>query len=207
MNTRRLLGVAFLTAFAAFGAALVLSARARGGDRLPAEVERGRRGPASSGRTEAEEEAVEAASTGGLRVAGDEDAVESEARQELRDLYGDYRPYFVRGDFDFDGRLDFAQAFVRREGPEPLFDVAAFFGAEDGGFRPPVWVDRGLLLSGGDLSIDRSVLVVSEDVEQDVSRRWRWEPSADRFVDVDAEAGEGDEAPWVEPDLRTGTTA
>ena len=207
MNGRRILGVAFLAAFAAFGATLVLSARARGGDRLPAEAERGRRGPSSTGRTEAEEEAIATASTGGLRAAGDDDAVESEARQELRDLYGDYRPYFVRGDFDFDGRLDFAQAFVRREGPEPLFDVAAFFGVEGGGFRPAVWVDRGLLLAGGDLSIDRSVLVVSEDVEQDVSRRWRWEPSAGRFVDVDAEAGEGDEAPWVEPDLRTGTTA
>jgi len=204
---RRVVGVMFLAAFAAFGTALVLSARARGGERLPGEVEKGRRGPPPSGRTEAEEEAVGATWTSGVRPATDEDALESEARQELRDLYGAYRPYFVRGDFDFDGRLDFAQAFVRREGPEPLFDVAVYFGEEGGGFGPAVWVDRGLLLAGGDLSIDRSVLVVSEDVEQDVSRRWRWEPSAGRFVDVDAEAGEGDEAPWVEPDLRTGTTA
>ena len=141
----------------------------------------------------------------GLRPATDEDATDSESREELRVLYGDYRPYFVRGDFDSDGRLDFAQAFVRRDGPEPLFDVAVFFGAPEG-FAAPVWVERGLQLSGGDLTIDRSVLVVTEDVEQEVSRRWRWHPAERRFIDVDAGRGDDGE-PWTEPDGRLGTTA
>lgn len=207
MKTRGLLGCALVAAFAAFGAALVVSTRARGGERAPAGPDRGHRSRSETGRTQPEEDAVGSAVAGGLlRAAEDGDAVDSEGRQELRDLYGDYRPYFVRGDFDSDGRLDFAQAFVRREGPEPLFDVAVFFGAE-GGFGAPVWVARGLLLAGGDMSVDRSVLVVSEDVEQDVSRRWRWSASEGRFVDVDAGSEDGDEAPWVEPDLRNRTTA
>ncbi len=159
-----------------------------------------------SGRTPLEEKAVSAAVVSGLRPATDEDAVDSESRDDLRELYGDYRPYFVRGDFDADGRLDFAQAFVRREGPEPLFDVAVFFGTPEG-FSPPIWVERGLLLSGGDLTIDRSVLVVTEDVEQDVSRRWRWDPAERRFIDVDAGSEGEDGEPWTEPDGRLGTTA
>ena len=123
----------------------------------------------------------------------------------MRTLYGDYQPYFVRGDFDGDGRLDFAQAFIRRDGPEPLFDVAVFFGTASG-FSPPVWVERGLALSTGDLSADRSVLIVTEDVEQEVSRRGRWEASTRRFVDVDATT-DGDDEEWTEPDARLGKTA
>jgi hypothetical protein len=153
-----------------------------------------------------EDQAVSAALVSGLRPATDEDATDSESRDELRVLYGDYRPYFVRGDFDSDGRLDFAQAFVRRDGPEPLFDVAVFFGIPEG-FASPLWVERGLLLSGGDLTIDRTVLVVTEDVEQEVSRRWRWQPAERRFVDVDAGDGGEDDEPWTEPDGRIGTTA
>ena len=141
-----------------------------------------------------------------MRPATDEDAADSEARDDLRGLYGDYRPYFVRGDFDADGRLDFAQAYLRREGPEPLFDVAVFFGAPEG-FSPPLWVQRGLLLSGGDLTIDRSVLIVTEDVERDVSRRLRWVPAERRFIDVDAGSEGEDGEPWTEPEGRVGTTA
>jgi len=160
---------------------------------------------ARADRTPAEETAIAGAAADGLRPANGNDAVGSDVRDELRTLYGDYSPYFVRGDLNGDGRLDFAQAFVRRDGPEPLFDVAAFFGTP-GGFTDAVWVARGLALSAGDLSVDRSVLVVSEDVEQDVSRRFRWEPLAGRFVDVDAgdEEGGGD---WPEPDERLGTKA
>ena len=161
--------------------------------------------PERAERTPAEEAAIAGAAADGLRPASGDDAADSDVRDELRTLYGDYRPYFVRGDLNGDGRLDFAQAFVRRDGPEPLFDVAAFFGTP-GGFTDAVWVERGLALSAGDLSVDRSVLVVSEDVEQDVSRRFRWEPAAGRFVDVDAESGDegGD---WPEPDERLGTKA
>ena len=131
MSERRILGPLVVGLFAAFGIALVVVPPA-GSARSPS----ARLGPfpetAVSGRTPLEEKAVSAALVPGLRPATDEDAADSESRDDLRDLYGDYRPYFVRGDFDADGRLDFAQAFLRREGPEPLFDVAVFFGTPDG---------------------------------------------------------------------------
>ncbi len=205
MSGRRFLGPFLVGLFAAFGLALGF---ARPGG--PVGVSSNRKGtapePAVSGRTPREELAVAAALVSGLRPATDDDATDSESREELRVLYGDYRPYFVRGDFDSDGRLDFAQAFVRRDGPEPLFDVAVFLGASEG-FAPPIWVGRGLQLSAGDLTVDRSVIVVTEDVEQDVSRRLRWDPAEKMFVDVDA-GGEGEDGePWTEPDGRIGTTA
>jgi hypothetical protein len=205
VSERRILGPLLVGLFAAFGIVLVVAPPSG-----PAGTPSDRIGrfpdTAVLGRTPLEEQAVSAALVSGLRPATDEDATDSESREELRVLYGDYRPYFVRGDFDSDGQLDFAQAFVRRDGPEPLFDVAVFFGAPEG-FASPVWVERGLQLSGGDLTIDRSVLVVTEDVEQDVSRRWRWQPAERRFIDVDAgDEGEGGE-PWTEPDGRLGTTA
>ncbi len=205
MSERRILGPLLVGVFAAFGVALVV-VPPRGSARLPST----RLGPlpeaVASGRTPLEEKAVSAAVVSGLRPATDDDAVDSEARDDLRELYGDYRPYFVRGDFDADGRLDFAQAFLRREGPEPLFDVAVFLGTPEG-FSPPIWVERGLLLSGGDLTIDRSVLIVTEDVERDVSRRLRWVPAERRFIDVDAGSEGEDGEPWTEPDSRVGTTA
>lgn len=205
MSGRRFLGPLVVGFFAVFGIVLVLAPPAGS-----AGAAHDRVGPAPgttlSGRTPLEEQTVSAALVSGLRPATDEDATDSESRDELRILYGDYRPYFVRGDFDSDGRLDFAQAFVRRDGPEPLFDVAVFFGAPEG-FAPPVWVERGLQLSGGDLTVDRSVLVVTEDVEQDVSRRWRWHPVERRFIDVDAGSEGEDGEPWTEPDGRLGTTA
>ena len=201
----RLLGPLLVALFAAFGVALVLS-RPVG----PARVPSNRVGPAPetsvSGRTPLEERAVSAALVSGLRAATDEDAADSESRESLRVLYGDYHPYFVRGDFDSDGRLDFAQVFVRRDGPEPLFDVAVFFGTPEG-FAPPYWVERGLQLSAGDLTIDRTVLVVTEDVDQDISRRLRWSPADRRFIDVDAGSEGEDNEPWTEPDGRLGTTA
>jgi len=202
---RRLLGPVLLFAFAAFGAALVVTSRA--GTRGPAADHAEPGGaPSPSGRTSLEDQAVSAAIAPGFRPATEEDATDSESRDELRVLYGDYSPYFVRGDFDSDGRLDFAQAFIRRDGPEPLFDVAVFFGTA-GGFSPPVWVERGLQLSTGDLSADRTVLIVTEDVEQEVSRRWRWDPAVGRFLDVDAESSGEDGEPWTGPDGRLGTTA
>jgi hypothetical protein len=142
----------------------------------------------------------------GLRPATNEDADDSEGRQDLLWLYVDYSPYFVRGDLNSDGRLDFAQAFVRRDGPEPLFDVAVFFGGEDG-FSAPVWVDRGVPLSTGDLSLDRSILIVTEDVDEDLLRRWRWDPALRRFVDVDEGEGDEGEESWTGPGGRLGTTA
>lgn len=113
----------------------------------------------------------------------------------------------MRGDLNSDGRLDFVQAFVERDGPEPLFDVAVFFG-EARGFAPPVWVDRGAPLSAGDLSLDRSVLIVTEDVDLDLFRRFRWDPAAGRFVDLDEGRGEEEDGePWIGPGDRPRTTA
>jgi hypothetical protein len=201
----RFVGPLALAAFGAFGTALALLAR---NGSLPAPERLGApAGVSESGWSAVEEEAVSAALDSGIRPATDDDADESDAREELRALYGMYHPYFVRGDFDGDGRLDFAQAFVRRDGPEPLFDVAVFFGSDGGGFAPPVWVHRGLLLSGGDLSVDRTVLVVTEDVAGEISSRWRWDPAEGRFTDVDPGSGEDEAEPWVESDDRVGTTA
>ncbi len=205
MSGRRIVGPILVGLFAAFGIVLVL-APTPGSVGTPSDRVGPVAGTAVFGRTPVEERAVSAALVAGLRPATDDDATDSESREELRVLYGDYRPYFVRGDFDSDGRLDFAQAFVRRDGPEPLFDVAVFFGTSEG-FAPPLWVERGLQLSGGDLTVDRSVLVVTEDVEQDVSRRWRWQPAERRFIDVDAGSEGEDGEPWTEPDGRLGTTA
>lgn len=204
MNRPRIVGAALLVAFAVFG--VILGLRARAGAHAHARPQASAALPPSpTGRTSREEQAISAAIAPGFRVATEEDAADSESRDDLRTLYGDYQPYFVRGDFDGDGRLDFAQAFIRRDGPEPLFDVAVFFGTVSG-FSPPVWVERGLALSTGDLSADRSVLIVTEDVEQEVSRRWRWEPSSGHFVDVDAGTG-GDDEEWTEPDTKLGKTA
>lgn len=207
MTRSGLLGAVLVGAFALFGIALVVSTRP--GGRSPAAG-----GPASepaaatpSGRTGPEEEAVRAAAGTSLRPATDEDAAESEARDDLYALYGDYRPFFVRGDFDADGRLDFAQAFVRRDGPEPLFDVAVFFGSDGGSFRAPAWVERGIPLAGGDLSADRSVLVVTDDVETESSRRWRWDAPSGRFVDVDAGKDEEGDEGWPGPGEPIGPTA
>ena len=202
--SRPFLGAALVVGFAVFGTVLGVTARSAAGReaiRLAAE----QAAPERTGRTPLEEQAVAAAIAPGFRAATGDDAADSEARDDLRVLYGDYQPYFVRGDFDSDGRLDFAQAFIRRDGPEPLFDVAVFFGTASG-FSAPVWVERGLTLSTGDLSADRTVLIVTDDVEQEVSRRWRWEPSAGRFVDVDA-GKDGDGEEWTEPDARLGKTA
>ena len=52
----------------------------------------------------------------------------TDARRDLADLYVDYHPYFVRGDLDGDGRLDFAQAFVEKGPGRAWFHVAVFFG-------------------------------------------------------------------------------
>lgn len=204
MSARRSAGAALVAAFALFGAALVVFARASVRSEPTSAVSAGGRPDSGSGRTRDEEAAVAALAARGLRPATDEDAEESAGREDLRSLYGDYRPYFVRGDLDGDGRIDFAQAFVRRDGPEPLFDVAVFFGT-GAGFAPPVWVERGVALSTGDLSVDRSVLVVTDDVEQDASRRFRWDAAGRRFVDVDAGSGDGED--WAEPGGALRTTA
>jgi hypothetical protein len=146
-----------------------------------------------SGRTPAENRAIAAALAAlerekgcpALRVAEDDDATPSEERSDLADLYGTYHPYFVRGDLNGDGRPDFAQGFVDK-GPGGWFHVAVFLGTPDGGFEAPIWVERGVSLAAGDLSLERTLLIVVPDLSLDESRRWRWDGVERRFVDADA---------------------
>ena len=141
----------------------------------------------------------------GARAALDADALDSDARTDLQNLYADYHPYFVRGDLDGDGRLDFAQAFVQRRNGALWFDVAVFFGQKDGTFGEPVFVEKGITLASGDLSIERCILVLVPDVSQDESRRFRYETQEHRFVDADAHtptAGVDEDAPDETPDER-----
>jgi len=83
------------------------------------------RGLDASGRTLAErravEQALEAFKKEGLlvRAAEDRDAMESDDHRDLEEVYGGYHPFFVRGDLDGDGRLDFAQAFVEKGSAAP----------------------------------------------------------------------------------------
>ncbi len=172
------------------------------------------RGLDASGRTKAERLAVEEAlaqfKKDGLllRSAEDGDAAESDERRDLEAVYGSYHPFFVRGDLDGDGRLDFAQAFVEKGSSGPWFHVAVFFGTADGAFQKPLWVERAISLSTGDLTIDRSLLVVTPDLALDPTRRWRWEAGEKRFVDADEDSGReppDEDAPDETPDQKPRT--
>jgi hypothetical protein len=145
----------------------------------------------TSSRTKAERLAVEEALVAFrkegllLRAAEDGDAAESDEHRDLEEVYRTYHPFFVRGDLDGDGRLDFAQAFVEKGASGVWFHVAVFFGTGDGAFQKPLWVERAISLAAGDLSIERSLLIVTPDLALDPTRRWRWESGEKRFVDAD----------------------
>ena len=137
------------------------------------------------------ENAVTAAAAGApkltLRPAVDADATDTDEHRDLDAVYGGYHPYFTRGDLDGDGRLDFVQAFVEKGRSGSWFHVAVFFGRADGAFEKPVWVERAISLADGDVTVERSLVVITPDLAADPSRRWRWEPSEKIFVDPDAE--------------------
>ncbi|MGZ6970882.1 MAG: hypothetical protein ACXVID_04400 [Thermoanaerobaculia bacterium] len=160
----------------------------------------------ASGRTKAErfavDEALETFKKEGLllRTAEDGDAPESDEHQDLEEVYGRYHPFFVRGDLDGDGRLDFAQAFVEKGSGGPWFHVAVFFGTGEGTFQKPIWVERAISLAAGDLTIERSLLIVTPDLGLDPARRWRWEPAEKRFVDADEVSRRNDPADDDAPD-------
>lgn len=164
------------------------------------------RGLDASGRTKAERRAVDEALEGFrkegllLRTAENGDAAESDERRDLDEVYGVYHPFFVRGDLDGDGRLDFAQAFVEKGNGGPWFHVAVFFGTGDGSFQKPLWVERAISLASGDLTIERSLLIVTPDLALDPSRRWRWEAAERRFVDADDDSRRNDPSDEDEPD-------
>jgi hypothetical protein len=121
-----------------------------------------------------------------LRVATDADQRPAGENGDVSNLYGVYQPYFVRGDANDDGRLDFVLAFVRRDSDRdsPWFSVVVFEGRPDGTFGAGAVLERDISLADGDLSLDRDSIVVTPDTGEDESRRYRWDPSRQRHVFV-----------------------
>lgn len=121
-----------------------------------------------------------------LRVAADADHRPSEDGGDVAGLYGVYHPYFVRGDGNDDGILDFVLAFVRRDSDRetPWFSVVVFAGRPDGTFAPGAFLERDISLADGDLSVDRDAIVVTPDVSEDAARRYRWDAAKQRHVFV-----------------------
>lgn len=192
-NVGRLL-LAFLVPLAVAGVVFFGPAARRGPERAPSSGSPPRPVSDLSGRTAAERTAVAAALDAwargnegpALRPAEDGDSAPSPERGDLADLYATYHPYFVRGDLNGDGRLDFAQAFVEK-GAGGWFHIAVFLGTANGGFEAPVWVERAVSLAAGDLSIERTLLIVVPDLGLDEARRWRWDEVERRFVDADSD--------------------
>ena len=120
-----------------------------------------------------------------LRVATDADHRRSDD-DGIDGLYGVYHPYFVRGDANDDGILDFVVGFVRRDSDRdtPWFSVVVFAGKPDGGFDAGAFLEREISLADGDLSVDRDAIVVTPDVSEDLTRRYRWDPAKHRHVFV-----------------------
>ena len=124
-----------------------------------------------------------------LRIATDEDrSAARDGDDDLRRLYGVYHPYFVRGDLNDDGTLDFVLAFVRRDARSPVrrFSIVFFEGRENsaGGlaFGPGTFVERGVSLSRGDVAIDRDAVLVTPDISGDLVRRYRWDTERSALV-------------------------
>jgi hypothetical protein len=110
---------------------------------------------------------------------------------DVRHLYGVYHPYFVRGDLNDDGILDFVMAFVRRDSSAstPWFTVVVFSGRDagsspPGSFGPEIFLERDITLAAGDLSIDRDAVVITPDLDDETTRRYKWDPSARSYVFV-----------------------
>jgi hypothetical protein len=122
----------------------------------------------------------------GLRVATDADRRPGEDANDMAALYGVYHPYFVRGDANDDGILDFVLAFVRRDSDSdpPWFSVVVFSGRSDGGFSAAGFLERDISLAQGDLSLDRDSVVVTPDTADEATRRYRWDSSRQRHVFV-----------------------
>lgn len=132
-----------------------------------------------------------------LRAATDADRVpSSEQDSDFKSLYGVYHPYFVRGDLNDDGILDFVLGFVRRDssaGP-PWFSVVVFTGRERlaGGpaFGPGAFLERDISLARGDLSIDRDAILLTPDLEDETVRRYRWDPVRRSYIFVREDSGD-----------------
>jgi hypothetical protein len=132
-----------------------------------------------------------------LRLAADGDHRPDEEGTGVGDLYGVYHPYLVRGDGNDDGLLDFVAGFVRRDSDKDAawFSVVIFAGKPDGSFAAGSFVEREISLADGDISLDRDTIVVTPDVADDISRRYRWDPARQRHVFVRDDASEESVSP------------
>ena len=135
---------------------------------------------------------------GDLRLAADSDR-RTTRDAEVRRLYGVYHPYFVRGDLNDDGVLDFVLAFVRRERPRdtPWFSVVVFTG-QAGAAAPAfsgAFIERDISLARGDLSIDRDAVLITPDVSDEAVRRYRWDPARRSHVFVGDDDEEEEDTP------------
>jgi hypothetical protein len=150
--------------------------------------------------TPAEKAAVDAflRQHAGLRLATDSDRQPSRsADADFRRLYGVYHPFFVRGDVNDDGILDFVQAFVRRESSRdnPWFSVVVFTGRGDQAgpaFNSGAFLERDITLARGDLSIDRDAVLITPDLADEAVRRYRWDPLRRSYVFVRDDAEDDD---------------
>lgn len=127
-----------------------------------------------------------------LRIARDADLRPArDGDGGVRRLYGTYHPYFVRGDLNDDGILDFVLAFVRRDsgGGSSWFSIVVFTGTTSGGaaaeFSPGTFLERDVSLAHGDLSVDRDAILVTPDLSDDAAvRRYRWDPGRRSYIFV-----------------------
>jgi hypothetical protein len=131
-----------------------------------------------------------------LRLASDADRQEARDGQ-VRRLYGVYHPYFVRGDLNDDGVLDFVIAFVRRDRARdtPWFSVVVFTGRQDSAgsaFSGGTFLERDISLARGDLSIDRDAVLITPDLEDEAVRRYRWDPLRRSYLFVRDDDEDGD---------------
>lgn len=135
-----------------------------------------------------------------LRLAGDDDRRAPDGGEDMTALYGVYHPYFVRGDVNDDGVLDFVLAFVRRDSDRdsPWFSVVVFSGRGDGTFSGGTFLERDISLADGDLSLDRDSIVVTPDTSDESTRRYRWDPSRHRHVFVRDQDEEPDTPPTAQ---------
>jgi hypothetical protein len=133
-----------------------------------------------------------------LRLAGDSDRQDSRSEDgDVRRLYGVYHPYFVRGDLNDDGILDFVLAFVRRDSGRdtPWFSVVVFTGrneSEGPAFSPGAFIERDVSLARGDLSVDRDAVLITPDLSDEAVRRYRWDPLRRSYVFVRDDTDEPD---------------
>jgi hypothetical protein len=132
-----------------------------------------------------------------LRLARDSDRLNAGEDGDVRRLYGVYHPYFVRGDLNDDGILDFVIAFVRRDSSRdtPWFSVVVFSGksaASGPAFSDGSFIERDVSLSRGDLSVDRDAVLITPDLSDEAVRRYRWDPMRRSYVFVRDDSDEPD---------------